>query len=340
MTVDEHQADGSGSADADAPALPDPSLSSPVVDAHVHVFPPDVVADRERFFPLDAHFAALYVNPRARLVTAEEALGAMNRNGVAGAFALGFGWSDPALCRMHNDYLIDVQRRYPGRFAAFAALQPRDPAAPLEVERVAAAGLRGVGELMPHGQGYRLDEWPVADPLAEAAIALRLPVLVHVSEPLGHPYPGKGDVDPIAAAQFAARHPDLRVIFAHWGGGLPFHELMPEVAATLGNTYYDSAATTYLYRFDVFAVVARIVGAGRILFGTDYPLLRIGPFLQRVRALGIPEPALADILGANAAHLIGDPGWPAVPPATFAAESDPPGLSAPRARPGAREPGG
>lgn len=339
--MDERQAAGSGFAySAAAPANPDPVLLSPVVDAHVHVFPPDVVADRARFFPLDAHFAALYANPRARLVTAEEALAAMDRNGVAGAFALGFGWSDPALCRMHNDYLVDVQRRYPGRFAGFAALQPRDPGMPGELERVAAAGLRGIGELMPHGQGYRLDEWPVTDPLAEAATALRLPVLVHVSEPLGHPYPGKGDVDPIAAARFAARHPDLRVIFAHWGGGLPFHELMPEVATTLRNTYYDSAATTYLYRFDVFPIVAGIVGASRILFGTDYPLLRIGPFLQRVRALDVPEPALADILGGNAARLIGDPAWPAVPLATSAAESGAPGLSAPRVRPGARETGG
>lgn len=235
----------------------------------------------------------------------------MNRHGVAGAFALGFGWNDPALCRAHNDYLIDVQRRHPGRFAAFAALQPRAAASARdELTRVAAAGLRGVGELMPHGQGYRLDEWPTIDPVAEVVAALKLPLLVHVSEPFGHPYPGKGDVSPLAAASLAARHPELRLIFAHWGGGLPFYELMPEVAAPLANTFYDSAATTFLYRFDVFEVVARIVGARRILFATDFPLLRLGPFLQRVRALDLPEPILADILGGNAVRVIGDPTWP------------------------------
>jgi predicted TIM-barrel fold metal-dependent hydrolase len=282
-----------------------------VVDAHIHIFPPDVAADRDRFFPLDPHFAELYTNPRARLATAEEALAAMDRNGVAGAFALGFGWADPALCRMHNDYLADVQRRFPGRFAGFAAIQPRDTAGALaELARIGAAGLRGVGELMPHGQGYRLDDWSVLDPIAEAVAALGLPMVSHVSEPLGHRYPGKGDVSPIAAAALAARHPELRLVLSHWGGGLPFYELMPEVAASLRNVFYDSAASTYLYRFDVFEVAARIVGAGRVLFGTDFPLLRMGPFLRRVRDLGLPQPVLAEILGANAIRLIGEPGWP------------------------------
>lgn len=288
------------------------SSDSPIVDAHIHIFPPEVVANRSRFLALDAYFAALYASPRARLATAEEAIASMDRHGIAGAFALGFGWRDPALCRFHNDYLIEVQRRHGDRLACFAALQPLDrPAALAELARVAAAGLRGVGELMPHGQGYVLDDWSVMDPLAEALVALDWPVVIHVSEPVGHSYPGKGDVSPVAAWQLAGRHPLLRAIFAHWGGGLPFYELMPEVAATLRRSFYDSAASTYLYRFEVFRIVAQICGADRILFATDYPLLRQGPFLQKVRALGLPEPAERLILGESAARLMSrERPWP------------------------------
>ncbi len=289
-----------------------PGAPAPIVDAHVHVFPPEVVAGREHFAALDPHFAALYANPRARLATAEDLLASLDRNGVAGAFALGFGWRDLALCRLHNDYLIDVQRRYPGRVAGFAAIQPLAGAAALaEVARALAAGLRGVGELMPHGQGYRLNEWAVLDPLAEALVAAERPLLTHVSEPVGHAYPGKGDVSPAAAWELAARHPRLRLVFAHWGGGLPFYELMPEVGRALGHTFYDSAATTFLYDFKVFRIVTELCGAERILFATDYPLLRQGPFLERVRALGLPEPALRRILGENAARLVDVTGaWP------------------------------
>ena len=281
---------------------------APVVDAHIHLFPPEVVADRERFVALDRHFAELYANPKCRLATAEDALASLDRNAIDFAFALGFGWSDPALCQLHNDYLIEIQRRYPERFVGFAALQPRDRQAALtEIQRVAAAGLKGIGELMPHGQGYALDDWAVTDPVVEAATGFGLPISIHVSEPVGHGYPGKGAVLPSSAYRLAERHPNARLIFAHWGGGLPFYELMPEVATVLRNVWYDSAATTYLYRFEIFKIVAELASAERILFGTDYPLLRQGPFLQKVRALGLPEPDLGQILGGNAARLISGP---------------------------------
>jgi predicted TIM-barrel fold metal-dependent hydrolase len=285
---------------------------SPIVDAHIHIFPPEVAADRDRFVRLDPHFAALYANPKARLATAEDAIASLDRNGIDGAFVLGFGWSDLGLCRLHNDYLIGAQQRYPGRLAGFAAIQPLAGEAAIdEVTRAIGAGLRGVGELMPHGQGYQLDDWPTIDPLATALTALDRPLIVHVSEPVGHGYPGKGDVSPVAAWRLAARHPGLRIVFAHWGGGLPFLELMPEVRAALANTYYDSAATTYLYDFRVFRVTADLVGAERVLFATDYPVLRQGPFLDRVRALGMDESDQRRILGENAARLLGGEEWPA-----------------------------
>jgi predicted TIM-barrel fold metal-dependent hydrolase len=79
---------------------------------------------------------------------------------------------------------------------------------------------------------------------------------------------------------------------------------MPEVRDALRNTFYDSSATTYLYDFNVFPIVADLCGAERVLFATDYPLLRQGPFLQKVRALGLREETLAAILGGNAARLV------------------------------------
>jgi hypothetical protein len=42
----------------------------PIVDAHIHIFPPEVIAERAHFSSLDPHFGELYVNPRCRLATA------------------------------------------------------------------------------------------------------------------------------------------------------------------------------------------------------------------------------------------------------------------------------
>jgi predicted TIM-barrel fold metal-dependent hydrolase len=109
-------------------------------------------------------------------------------------------------------------------------------------------------------------------------------------------------------------HPDLRVVAAHWGGGLPFYELMPEVAAAARNVWYDSAASTYLYDFAVFRHVAALVGPARILWGTDYPLLRQAPFLRRTRELGFDQEMFEAICGGNARGVYGVGGGDGGPP--------------------------
>jgi predicted TIM-barrel fold metal-dependent hydrolase len=78
---------------------------------------------------------------------------------------------------------------------------------------------------------------------------------------------------------------------------------MPEVASLTGNVVYDSAASTYLYRFDIFPTVLSLVGSERVLFASDYPVLTQPRFLRRVRDAGIPPHALGDVLGGNAERV-------------------------------------
>ena len=39
----------------------------------------------------------------------------------------------------------------------------------------------------------------------------------------------------------------MTIIAAHWGGGLPFYALMPEVRDALQNVWFDTAAGHLLY---------------------------------------------------------------------------------------------
>ena len=178
-----------------------------------------------------------------------------------------------------------------------------------EAARCLDAGAVGLGELNADAQGFDLAATASLAALAGLLRERGRPLLLHTSEPVGHPYPGKGTATPDKLLHFLRAHPQLPTIAAHWGGGLPFYELMPEVAAVTRNLWYDSAASTYLYRFDIFPRVAALAGAERILWGTDYPLLRHAPFLRRTRASGLDEGALAVILGGNAERLF----WSEVP---------------------------
>jgi predicted TIM-barrel fold metal-dependent hydrolase len=283
------------------------------IDAHTHIFPPDVVASRERLFDRDPFFKELYQNPRARLASAEQLVAELDAAGFDAAVACGWGWTDHALCVEQNDYLIESVGRFPGRIVGFAAVQPAAGDRALqEAERALKAGLRGIGELMPHGQGYQLDQLSeggtssrLLAPLAELAVELGVPILTHTSEPVGHLYPGKGNVTLQTVVNLATAFPDLTLICGHWGGGLPFYELMKEVAAVLANVYYDTAASPYLYDARVYRAATVLTGPEKLLFGSDYPLLRIARCARQVVDAGLPNEQAERILGLNAARLLG-----------------------------------
>ncbi len=278
---------------------------SVIIDAHTHLFPPEIRAQREHYAARDPWFGELYGNPKARMATAEELVASMETAGVDASLAFPFGWSDPGLIEEGNSYILDAMRRYPGKIIGLAAIQPTAGArAVAELERCARAGMPGCGELMPHGQGYRLSDLALLNPLVEVARAYGLFILTHASEPVGHLYHGKGNVAPADLEVFLRAFPDVRVVAAHWGGGFPFYELMPEVQQAAANLWYDSAASPYLYRAEIFPIAARIVGARRLLFASDYPLISQQRMLAYTRASGLTEEELRLVLGENARALL------------------------------------
>jgi predicted TIM-barrel fold metal-dependent hydrolase len=230
----------------------------------------------------------------------------MDEAGVDVAVAAGIGWNDLETARQANEYIMEAVARYPRRLVGFCGLNPTwGEAALREMERCARGGLRGIGELRPDTQGFRLDDQPAIAPFMEAARRLGLVTLIHASEPVGHLYRGKGHVTPAKSFRFIERFPENLIICAHWGGGLPFYALMPEVGAALQNTWFDTAASPFLYDARVFPTVVGLVGAERILFASDFPLLRPARMLAHVRQSGLDAKAERLVLGENAALLLG-----------------------------------
>jgi len=274
-----------------------------LIDAHTHISAPQIIADRARLVERDDHFRALYADPRARLATADSLIMSLTAAGVDAAVTFGFAFRSLDLCRLCNDYTLACAKAYCGRLVPLAVTNPTTADGLREASRCLAAGARGLGELMPAGQGYGLDDRGL-DALLDLAREAAVPVLVHVNEPLGHHYPGKGPHGPVEALRLIERHPDNDIILAHWGGGLCFYELMPEVRAVCRRVYYDTAASTYLYDD---AIYANALGwaPGRVLWGTDYPLIAPHRALTRVRALALMPSAEADLLAATSRPLFG-----------------------------------
>jgi predicted TIM-barrel fold metal-dependent hydrolase len=279
---------------------------SPVVDAHTHAFPPAWVRDRAPLLERDPWCRELYGSPAAKMTDAEDLLAAMDAAGVTQAVMCGWPWADAALCREHNDYLAAAAAASGGRLAWLGSVAPAAPGAAAEAARCLALGASGIGELNADAQGFDLTAPHALAEVATVLVEADRPLLLHASEPVGHRYPGKGTATPERLLRFLESHPDLRVVLAHWGGGLPFHELMPEVAIAAGNVCYDSAASSYLYRPAVFRAVLDVVGPERVLWASDHPVLGMGKFLARTRRDAAIRPEEINlVMGENARRVYG-----------------------------------
>jgi uncharacterized protein len=276
-----------------------------IIDFHTHIFPPWLRERRDEYVKRDPCFSLLYSQPKARMATAEELLASMDEAGIDVSVVLNIGWASHELCVQTNDYILDSISRYPARLVGFCAVQPgAGGAAIAEMERCARAGAKGIGELRSDVQGFDLSDGATMKPLVDAALKHDLIFLTHASEPVGHEYSGKGAISPDVLYSFIIGFPDLKIVCAHWGGGLPFYALMPEVDRALANVFFDSAATVFLYRPQIFEHVSSIVGGDKILFGTDYPLMHQNRVIDQVRSSQLSQEDKAGILGFNAARLL------------------------------------
>ncbi len=273
-----------------------------VIDVHVHVFPPAVIEQIEDYLCKDAFLKEICSSPVHKYATVEDLLQEMDRCGVDKAAISGFASSDEGLCREMNAYVLESAAQYPERLIPMAVINPLAPGMEKELSQLGEAGFAGVGELFPWGQDFSLES-AAADRLAALCSERSLPLLLHVNENVGHHYTGKGDISVKEAALFASAHRELVIIFAHWGGGLPFFELMPELREKLGNVYYDTAAGPFLYDKSIYRVAREIGVLDKILLGTDYPLLSPKRYLRELEESGLVPEELKKICGENARRL-------------------------------------
>jgi uncharacterized protein len=277
-----------------------------ILDSHTHILPDDFRDHRDRWLASDRTFNALFHDTAAATASANELMEEMEQSGVDVSVALGYGWTDRSAARVSNDYLLSAASDHPGRIVPFCSVDPGwGDDALQEVERCLSLGARGIGELHADTQGWTPEDAKALSPVMGLAAEAAVPVVVHASEPVGHAYPGKGSTTPDRLLALATAFPEVAFVFAHFGGGLPFYALMPEVAEALSNVYFDSAATPYLYRSDIYEVAVKTSGADRILFGSDFPLLRQVRGLRGVRNGGLSEADESLVLGGNTTALLG-----------------------------------
>lgn len=277
-----------------------------VIDSHTHIFSSQVMQNREQNCVLDSCFDLLYSNPKARLLCAEDLINAMDERSISKSIILNIGWKSHDSCVRTNDYILESIAKYPQRFIGFCGIQPLEREKALdEIDRCHRSGARGVGELRPDVQGYDLNDKELMGPLTVLLMKYDMVLSLHASEPVGHLYPGKGILTPDVIYKFIECNPDLKVILAHFGGGLAFYELMPEVSRVLKNTYYDTAAAPFLYDKKIYNALETIAESHKILFGSDWPLLDPVRVMDHIKSACLHQDDTDNIFHGNAVRLFG-----------------------------------
>lgn len=235
------------------------------------------------------------------------------------------------LCQSLNDGLASWIRDEP-QFRGMATLPlPDGLAATEELERsTKQLALKGAMLVTNAGDGRNLD-LPDLEPLWEAAESLDAPLFLHPSNVagierlgdhalenlLGNPFDTTIAAASLILSGVLDRHPDLKIVLAHGGGYLPIafarlnhgYDVNPQTRrntrqppeAYLKRFYYD----TILYHPYALMNLIELVGADRIMLGTDYPFNMEPPeAVKAIEALEIAREQSEQILG-NAAKLYG-----------------------------------
>lgn len=274
-----------------------------IIDFHTHIFPEDVLTSRDIYLD-DPGFKLLYSSEKSVVTDHAGLADYIFQNRLSGAAAMSFPWYEEKHCLRQNEYMASIAGRnnlYPyGMIPSGGTKSVRSYA-----EEIKGSGLYGIGEIAFYNGGMTESNVKFLRELLEASVEFSLPVCLHLNEPVGHQYPGKYEPSLSVVYELIKSVPDAAVILSHWGGGMLFYELMPEVRETLKNVYYDTAASPYLYRSDIYRTAVRIIGAGKIVFGSDYPLLGISRYKSSIEGeIDSPEDR-EKILGGNALKILG-----------------------------------
>jgi predicted TIM-barrel fold metal-dependent hydrolase len=313
-----------------------PTTKSRLIDVHHHILPPVYLADaRDRVIAQQQG----YLPARILQWSPQNALAEMDQNGVATSIVsistpgIWFGDTQSArtLARKCNEYAAQLVNDYPGRFGFFAAAPLPDTEGCIKEIAYALDVLKADGIIFLTSYN---DKWPgdtAYAPVFDELNRRKALVFFHPAAPIccrdlisnvptvftEVPQDTTRAITSLLFSGSFARFRDIRFIFSHAGGTLPmlagrlshYSAEMKDLVAKMPNgiefelkrLYYDIASSA---NAPAMAALMKLVPTSQILFGGDYPFVRIAETADGMTHLGLSGADLRAIGRDNALALL------------------------------------
>ncbi len=315
---------GAGAMAAAGAMLPKDSHAAAInprrIDTHCHVVPPQFIT---------AHHAEN--SPDFKRWSVQGLLDQMDGNGIeSGVLSLnspGVDFADEAtaikLARDCNEYTAQMVRDRPKRFGLLTALPLLHTDASLKEIAYGFDTLKADGIcLVTSYQGKYLGN-PQFDPIWEELNRRKASVFAHPQTPLGDkserdrilemPFDTARAVFDLVLASHFKKYPDIRWIFAHGGGGLPFlwqrisdseskrsDVVKGGLAAVLKDVHFDLVGAANKIDFEL---VSQLWGMNRLTFGTDWSFVEAKVTADNVDRLNLSPADAYAVNRGNAEKL-------------------------------------
>jgi 6-methylsalicylate decarboxylase len=306
------------------------------IDVHHHILPPNYVR-----LVGDDRIGPLLVSGKTPVWTPQHSIEAMNRNGIeksitsisAPGLWLGDAERTRHLTRECNDYAAQMRQDHPTRFGLFASVPLPDVEGSLREIAYALDELKadGIGLLTNYDGKYPGDA--AFAPVFEELNRRKAVVYFHPTEApccaahgvgvpaatLDFPFDTTKAITSMLFAGTFARCRDVRFIFSHAGGTVPFLaeriarlQVRPEFKASvpdgvmfeLKRLFFDTALSANEL---AFSALLKLVAPEQVLFGSDYPFAPEATMTATVKGLaelGLPADVLHAIERTNALKLL------------------------------------
>ena len=247
-----------------------------MIDLHTHIFFDDVKRDRENFFN-DANFNMLYNSDKAKIFSIEDISSYKDEYEISKILCFGFAWNEEKYNNLQKEYLKKQMHLKEKGFYFSSCVVKGDVFS--QIKKCKEDGFSAIGELAFYDGDV---DFSFLDEVFSCAAQFKMPVFLHVNDPVGHNYTGKYLTNFTELYNVIKNNPDTVIVLCHLGGGLFIYENLKEVKDAFKNVYYDIAALPFLYDEKIVGI-ANEVCKNKILFGTDFPLLNISRYQKQIK---------------------------------------------------------